>query len=89
MAYLMKYQKMKLIDAHAYVKKRRPLIRPNPGFWKDLVDFEKKLFHKNTINMVESKFGGYMHVYYFKIFRISKELLRVHCLVIHVRSPKV
>ena len=53
----MKYQKMKLIDAHAYVKKKRPLIRPNAGFWKDLVEYEKKLFHKNSIDMVESKFG--------------------------------
>ena len=72
MAYLMKYQKMKLIDAHAYVKKRRPLIRPNPGFWKDLVDFEKKLFHKNTITMVESKFGGYMLYYYNYYLRSSQ-----------------
>lgn len=60
LAYLMKYQKMKLIDAHAYVKARRPLIRPNSGFWKDLVDFERKLFQKNTIEMVDSKFGGYL-----------------------------
>ena len=59
LAYLMKYHRMKLIDAHAYVKERRPLIRPNAGFWKDLVEFEKKLFHKNTVDMVESKIGGY------------------------------
>lgn len=67
----MKYQKMRLIDAHAYVKQKRPLIRPNSGFWKDLVDFEKKLFHKNTINMVESKVGGYictcMYFYYLAV----------------------
>ncbi|KAL9979783.1 hypothetical protein ACROYT_G017498 [Oculina patagonica] len=63
LAYLMKYQKMKLIDAHAYVKTRRPLIRPNSGFWKDLVDFERKLFHKNTIDMVESKIGLVPNIY--------------------------
>lgn len=63
LAYLMKYHKMKLIDAHAYVKKRRPLIRPNAGFWKDLVDFEKKLFHKNTVDMVESKIGLVPSIY--------------------------
>ena len=57
----MKYQKMKLIDAHAYVKKRRPLIRPNAGFWKDLVDYERKLFHKNSVDMVESKLGKLIH----------------------------
>lgn len=66
LAYLMKYHRMKLIDAHAYVKNRRPLIRPNAGFWKDLVDFEKKLFHKNTVDMVESKFGGF--IYAFRIY---------------------
>ena len=59
----MKYQRMNLIDAHSYVKQRRPLIRPNSGFWKDLVEFEKKLFHKNTVNMVESKIGGYISTY--------------------------
>lgn len=63
LAYLMKYQRMNLIDAHSYVKQRRPLIRPNSGFWKDLVEFEKKLFHKNTVNMVESKIGGYIPAY--------------------------
>ena len=73
----MKYQKMRLIDAHAYVKQKRPLIRPNSGFWKDLVDFEKKLFHKNTINMVESKVGGYtcMYFYYKRIAKNSFECI--------------
>ncbi|XP_068702765.1 dual specificity protein phosphatase 14-like [Montipora foliosa] len=63
LAYLMKHQKMKLIDAHAYVKKRRPLIRPNAGFWKDLVDYERKLFHKNSVDMVESKLGLIPSIY--------------------------
>lgn len=63
LAYLMKYHRMKLIDAHTYVKKRRPLIRPNPGFWKHLVDYERKLFHKNSIDMVESKFGLIPSIY--------------------------
>ncbi|XP_015765251.1 PREDICTED: dual specificity protein phosphatase 21-like [Acropora digitifera] len=63
LAYLMKYHRMKLIDAHTHVKKRRPLIRPNPGFWKHLVDYERKLFHKNSIDMVESKFGLIPSIY--------------------------
>ena len=50
---------MKLIDAHAYVKQKRPFVRPNAGFWKYLVEYEKKLFQKNSISMVESKFGVY------------------------------
>ena len=63
----MKYQKMKLIDAHAYVKQKRPLVRPNAGFWKYLVEYEKKLFQKNSISMVESKFGVYSLYYIYTI----------------------
>lgn len=63
LAYLMKYQKMRLFDAHAHVHKKRRLVRPNNGFWKYLVEYENKLFQKNTINMVESKFGLIPNVY--------------------------
>ena len=57
LAYLMKYKRMRLVDAHALVKSKRPLIRPNMGFWAALVDYEKKLFHENTIVMVQASVG--------------------------------
>ncbi|XP_031557306.1 dual specificity protein phosphatase 14-like [Actinia tenebrosa] len=56
-AYLMKYKKMSLRDAYHLVKKKRPIINPNPRFWQSLVDYEKKLFGKTTVTMKESEFG--------------------------------
>eukprot|EP00469_Lotharella_globosa_P012404 CAMPEP_0167777708 /NCGR_PEP_ID=MMETSP0111_2-20121227/3853_1 /TAXON_ID=91324 /ORGANISM="Lotharella globosa, Strain CCCM811" /LENGTH=432 /DNA_ID=CAMNT_0007667941 /DNA_START=75 /DNA_END=1373 /DNA_ORIENTATION=+ len=44
LAYLMKSQKWTLKRAHTYLKKLRPMINPNPGFWQQLGEFEKKLF---------------------------------------------
>lgn len=35
-AFLMRWKKMYLIDAKAYVKKKRPYIHPNSGFIKQL-----------------------------------------------------
>ena len=57
LAYLMKYRRMRLVDAHTFVKSKRPLIRPNPGFWEALVAYERKLFHNNTVFMVRSGTG--------------------------------
>ena len=48
---------MRLVDAHAYVKSKRPLIRPNPGFWEALVAYERKLFRENTIVMIATRTG--------------------------------
>ncbi|XP_038078309.1 dual specificity protein phosphatase 18-like [Patiria miniata] len=62
-AYLMKYSSMTLRQAHAYVKARRPLIRPNPGFWKQMIAFEKVLFGRSSVRMVNSKFGLIPDVY--------------------------
>lgn len=57
LAYLMKYLKMNLKDAHTHVKSRRPFIRPNLGFWKQLVEYEMKLFGKNTVKIIPSNIG--------------------------------
>ena len=57
MAYLMKIEKMDLLGAHSLVKSKRQFIRPNPGFWKQLVDYEKRLHGENSIIMVESDVG--------------------------------
>jgi hypothetical protein len=42
-AYIMKYHNMSYYDAHHYVKSKRDCINPNPGFRKQLMEFEKKL----------------------------------------------
>lgn len=50
-AYLMKYSKMTLREAFKYVKDRRAIICPNPGFFKQLIEYEKKLHGKTTVQM--------------------------------------
>lgn len=42
-AYLMKYKNMSLRSGYEYVLGRRSCIRPNKGFWRQLVDYEKRL----------------------------------------------
>ena len=43
LAYLMKYKHMTLKQSYELVSNRRPCVRPNPGFWRQLVDYEKRL----------------------------------------------
>mmetsp|Transcript_12475 Transcript_12475/g.18618 ORF Transcript_12475/g.18618 Transcript_12475/m.18618 type:complete len:222 (-) Transcript_12475:19-684(-) len=42
-AYLMKSQKMSLIDAYNHVKTRRPVVKPKKNFLCELLQFEKEL----------------------------------------------
>lgn len=56
-AYLMKYENMSLRQAYQHVKMARPIIRPNQGFWKQLIEYEKHLFGSNTVQMVPSRWG--------------------------------
>lgn len=52
MIYLVKYERMTLRQAYHYVKSARPIIRPNIGFWKQMIDYERKLrgyFNKNSV----------------------------------------
>lgn len=48
----MKYKKMSLLEAYNYVKICRPRIKPNCGFFKQLIDFEKDIFGCNSVHMV-------------------------------------
>lgn len=59
LAYLMKHQKLTLMDAHALVKSKRTMARPNSGFWVQLVEYEKKLFKENTVTMISTGLGMY------------------------------
>uniref|UniRef100_A0A183C9B4 Protein-tyrosine-phosphatase n=1 Tax=Globodera pallida TaxID=36090 RepID=A0A183C9B4_GLOPA len=54
-AYLMKHERMSLRQAYHYVKSARPIIRPNLGFWQQLVDYERKLRGHNTVTMVPAE----------------------------------
>ncbi|XP_029786333.1 dual specificity protein phosphatase 21 [Suricata suricatta] len=63
LAYLMKYHSMSLLDAHTWTKSCRPIIRPNNGFWEQLIHYEFKLFSKNTVRMVNSRVGLIPDIY--------------------------
>lgn len=51
-AYLMKYHRFSLLETFNYVKLRRPIIKPNCGFFRQLIEYEKDLFGYNTVSMV-------------------------------------
>jgi atypical dual specificity phosphatase len=55
LAYLMKYQNMSLKNAFDYVATRRPCARPNPGFWRQLLDYEKRLTNLRSKNNFNSQ----------------------------------
>ncbi|XP_004435067.1 PREDICTED: dual specificity protein phosphatase 21 [Ceratotherium simum simum] len=63
LAYLMKYHSMSLLDAHTWTKSCRPIIRPNNGFWEQLINYEFKLFSKNTVQMINSPVGVIPDIY--------------------------
>ncbi|PNJ69633.1 dual specificity protein phosphatase 21 [Pongo abelii] len=63
LAYLMKYHSMSLLDAHTWIKSRRPIIRPNNGFWEQLINYEFKLFNNNTVRMINSLVGNIPDIY--------------------------
>ncbi|KAG8508067.1 Dual specificity protein phosphatase 18 [Galemys pyrenaicus] len=63
LAYLMKYHAMTLLDAHTWTKSCRPIIRPNNGFWEQLIHYEFELYSKNTVRMVDSPMGVIPDIY--------------------------
>ena len=62
-AYLMKYERMTLDQAYRHCKRRRPVVHPNVGFWRQLIDYERRLFGRNTVKMVQSSIGLIPDVY--------------------------
>lgn len=56
LAYLMKYHKLTLLESYNYLKLRRPRIKPNCGFFKQLIEYEKQLFGCNTVHTVYNEF---------------------------------
>ncbi|MFH4977518.1 hypothetical protein AB6A40_004227 [Gnathostoma spinigerum] len=43
LAYLVKYQHYSLKDAYRHMQLKRPMVRPNIGFWQQLIAFEKEI----------------------------------------------
>uniref|UniRef100_A0A1A8ELJ8 Uncharacterized protein n=1 Tax=Nothobranchius korthausae TaxID=1143690 RepID=A0A1A8ELJ8_9TELE len=57
MAYLMRGTGLSLRQAYELVLESRPFIRPNAGFWRQLMNYEKLLFTRNTMQMVRTSAG--------------------------------
>ncbi|CAK6950234.1 dual specificity protein phosphatase 18 [Scomber scombrus] len=57
MAYLVKHCGVTLLEAHRWVKTCRPMVRPNNGFWKQLIQYEKKRRGCTSVRMVSSSMG--------------------------------
>ncbi|XP_024909544.1 dual specificity protein phosphatase 18 isoform X1 [Cynoglossus semilaevis] len=51
MAYLMRYRGVTLCQAHRWVIESRPYIRLNTGFWEQLLQYERRLYGKNTVRV--------------------------------------
>lgn len=63
MVYLMKYQSVSLREAHTWIKKCRPMARPNNGFWEQLIRYESGLRGSASIHMVPSSMGEIPDIY--------------------------
>ncbi|KAM3939077.1 dual specificity protein phosphatase 18 isoform 1-T2 [Leptodactylus fuscus] len=63
LAYLMKWRGLTLLAAHAHLTTCRPIIRPNIGFWRQLIGYELYLFGKNTVKIIESPIGPIPNIY--------------------------
>ncbi|ESO85756.1 hypothetical protein LOTGIDRAFT_68346, partial [Lottia gigantea] len=63
MVYLMKYYRITLRDAYYHVKKRRSVIHPNLGFWRQMVDYERSILGGSSVKMVQSNVGLIPDVY--------------------------
>ncbi|KAM6933372.1 dual specificity protein phosphatase 14 [Xenentodon cancila] len=57
MAYLMRCEGLSLRQAHELVLECRPFIRPNAGFWRQLMDLERSLFSRNSVRMTWTSGG--------------------------------
>ncbi|XP_061842241.1 dual specificity protein phosphatase 18 [Nerophis lumbriciformis] len=63
MAFLVKHHSVTLLEAHAWVKTCRPMVRPNNGFWKQLIQYEKELRGCTSVQMVSSSMGEIPDIY--------------------------
>ncbi|XP_077977422.1 dual specificity protein phosphatase 18-like [Glandiceps talaboti] len=61
--YMMKHESLSLRKAHDYIKARRSVIRPNLGFWKQLINYEMRLYGRNTVRIVPSYIGLIPDIY--------------------------
>jgi len=63
LAYLVKYEGRTLREAYFEVKKKRPIIRPNEGFWRQLIAFEVAKRGRATVKLSVFPMGVIPDVY--------------------------
>ncbi|XP_035209049.1 dual specificity protein phosphatase 14-like [Stegodyphus dumicola] len=51
-AYLMKFGNMTLRNAFRYLRSRRQMVRPNNGFFRQLIDYERRLYSQTSVQMI-------------------------------------
>lgn len=59
-AYFLTHYNMPLIDAYKLVQKRRNIICPNVGFFKQLIEMEYKLYGQQTVKIIEPAPGVFV-----------------------------
>lgn len=63
LAYLVKYEGRTLREAYFELKKIRPIIRPNEGFWRQLIAFETAKRGRATVKLSMYPMGAIPDVY--------------------------
>jgi atypical dual specificity phosphatase len=63
LAYLVKHEGRTLRQAYMEVKKKRPIIRPNDGFWRQLIAFETSVRGRATVKLNVYPMGVIPDVY--------------------------
>lgn len=56
--YLIKHTGLSLRQAYFHVKAARPIIHPNPGFWKQMIEYELRLTGRNSVKLRAMEDGG-------------------------------
>ncbi|KAM8822231.1 dual specificity protein phosphatase 14-like [Synchiropus picturatus] len=57
MAHLMRCEGLSLSQAHRRLLERRPFVRPNVGFWRQLMALEQRLFGSASVQMSATPAG--------------------------------
>ncbi|KAM6988182.1 dual specificity protein phosphatase 14 [Tautogolabrus adspersus] len=57
MAYLMRFEGLSLRQAHELILEQRPFVRPNAGFWRQLMDYERTRTGRSTVRMASTSSG--------------------------------
>jgi len=63
LAYLVKHEGWSLREAYFDLKKKRPIIRPNIGFWRQLITFEKTIRGRPSVKLNVYPMGVVPDVY--------------------------